>query len=446
MTRTGELGTGVDMLLVHAVHRQVGERLQAHRDHRKQHGETKLDGEGERQYARKLISDALGDHAEQLLVRGDIPLTPEVEHATAEAVFARIYGAGRLQRLLDDESIENVDINGCDVVWIQRENGAKELGDPVAASDEELIELIQNLASYAGRSSRAFDSANVKLDLALPDGSRLAAIMEVSGRPCLSIRRHRFEKATLADMRGNQTITEELSDFLSALVLARCNVIIAGETGAGKTTLLRAMASEIPPGERIVTIENSLELGLASDEERHPDCVELEERMPNSEGLGGVNMDELVRHSLRMNMRRVIVGEVRGGEVIAMLQAMSQGNDGSLSTLHARDAREVFDRITTYALIAPERMPREAGLSLIAGGIDFVVFMRKQRGTGKRRVSQVIEVNGFDPVTGVSSSELFAPDASAMGRRTDVTVSDKRREKLEEAGWLDSGPDWESST
>lgn len=435
-------GTRVDMLLVQALHRQVGEKLQADRERRKQHGQDRLDSEAERQYARKLISDALSEHVEQLLATGEVPLAADVEHATAEAIYARMYGAGRLQRLLDDESIENIDINGCDVVWIQRENGVKELGEPVAASDEELIELIQNLASYAGRSSRAFDSANVKLDLALPDGSRLAAIMEVSGRPCLSIRRHRFEKATLADMRGNDTITDELSDFLRALVLARCNLIIAGETGAGKTTLLRAMASEIPPEERIVTIENSLELGLAADQERHPDCVELEERMPNSEGLGGVNMDELVRHSLRMNMRRVIVGEVRGGEVIAMLQAMSQGNDGSLSTLHARDAREVFERITTYALIAPERMPREAGFSLIAGGIDFVVFMRKQRGMGKRRVSQIIEVNGFDPVAGVSSSELFTPDNTAMGRRTGVTVSDKRREKLEETGWTDSAPGW----
>ena len=442
MSSVLKAGSRVDMLLVQALHRQVGEKLQADRERRKQRGQDKLDSQGERQYARKLISDALSEHVEQLLATGEVLLAADVEHATAEAIYARMYGAGRLQRLLDDESIENVDINGCDVVWIQREDGVKELGEPVAASDEELIELIQNLASYAGRSSRAFDSANVKLDLALPDGSRLAAIMEVSGRPCLSIRRHRFEKATLADMRGNDTITDELSDFLRALVLARCNVIIAGETGAGKTTLLRAMASEIPPGERIVTIENSLELGLAADEERHPDCVELEERMPNSEGLGGVNMDELVRHSLRMNMRRVIVGEVRGGEVIAMLQAMSQGNDGSLSTLHARDAREVFERITTYALIAPERMPREAGFSLIAGGIDFVVFMRKQRGTGKRRVSQIIEVNGFDPVSGVSSSELFTPGTTAMGRRTGVTVSDKRREKLEGAGWIDAAPGW----
>lgn len=432
--------SGVDMLLVQQVHRTVGSQLQAEQSRRKNSGRPELAGEGERQYARKLISDALSDHVESSMDRGEAPMSPEIEHATADAVYARMYGAGRLQRLLDDHDIENVDINGCDEVWVRRADGTKERGEPVAATDEELIELIQTLASYAGRSSRPFDAANVELDLRLPDGSRLSAVQEVSGRPAVSIRRHRFDKVTLADLVGNETLTPEASDFLAAVVGAKFNIVIAGGTDAGKTTMLRALASEIGPEERVVTVENSLELGLRADHERHPDCTELEARVANSEGQGAVGMDQLVRRSLRMNPDRVIVGEVLGPEIIQMLQAMSQGNDGSLSTLHARTGREVFERIATYALTSAQRMPREAAFSLIAGGLDFVIFLRKERGSRKRRLAEVLEVNGFDPATGVTASQLFAADAAGIAHRTGVVVSDTRLDELQLAGWLDPGP------
>lgn len=439
-------GSRVDMLLVQQLHRQVGQRLQVEQASRKTRGLLELVGESERQYARKLIADTITEHVEALLNRGENPLPPDVEHATGEAVYARMYGAGRLQRLLDDTSIENVDINGCDEVWIRRADGTKERGEPVAATDEELVELIQTLASYAGRSSRPFDAANVELDLRLPDGSRMSAVQEVSGRPAVSIRRHRFAKVTLADLVGNNTLTAEAADFLAAAVAAKCNIVIAGGTDSGKTTMLRALAAEIGPEERIVTVENSLELGLRADTARHPDCTELEARIANSEGRGAVSMDQLVRRSLRMNPDRVIVGEVLGPEIIQMLQAMSQGNDGSLSTLHARTGREVFERISTYALTAEQRMPREAAFSLIAGGLDFVIFLRKDRGIRKRRLAQVLEVNGFDPATGVASSELFATPSDSRGdgvaQRTNVSVSEARREAMVTSGWADPEGEW----
>ena len=443
---SGDPGDGVDMWLVQRLHRQVGQRLQVEQANRKERGLVELAGESERQYARKLIAERISDHVETLLNRGEGALTHDVEYATGEAVYARMYGAGRLQRLLDDTSIENIDINGCDEVWIRRADGTKERGDPVAATDEELVELVQTLASYAGRSSRPFDAANVELDLRLPDGSRMSAVQEVSGRPAVSIRRHRFEKVTLADLVGNDTMTPEAADFLAAAVAAKFNLVIAGGTDSGKTTMLRALAAEIGPEERVVTVENSLELGLRADTARHPDCTELEARVANSEGRGAVSMDQLVRRSLRMNPDRVIVGEVLGPEIIVMLQAMSQGNDGSLSTLHARTGREVFERISTYALTAEQRMPREAAFSLIAGGLDFVVFLRKDRGTRKRRLSQVLEVNGFDPATGVASSELFATRTDSSGggvaQRTNVSVSEVRHEDLVTSGWADHHGEW----
>jgi pilus assembly protein CpaF len=206
---------------------------------------------------------------------------------------------------------------------------------------------------------------------------------------------------------------------MAALVRARKNIMIAGSTNAGKTTLLRAMANEIPPHERLITVERAMELGLDQFPELHPNAVAFEERLANSEGLGFISMAELVRRSLRMNPSRVIVGEVLGDEIVTMLNAMSQGNDGSLSTIHANSSLEVFNRIATYALQANERLPVEASHMLIAGAIDFVIFQEKRNdyvrgGRLRRYVSSVREVNGVDGR--VQSSEVFSagPDGRAV--------------------------------
>jgi Flp pilus assembly CpaF family ATPase len=216
----------------------------------------------------------------------------------------------------------------------------------------------------------------------------------------------------LSDLVANGTLDEGLAAFLRAAVAARKNLMIAGSTNAGKTTLLRALANEIPPEERLVTVERALELGLDAYPELHPNVVAFEERLPNSEGQGRITMAELVRRSLRMNPSRVIVGEVLGDEIVTMLNAMSQGNDGSLSTIHANSSAEVFNRIATYALQAEERLPIEATHMLIAGAINFVVFLERrndyQRGGRLRRfISSVREVNGVDGR--VVSSEIWQP-------------------------------------
>ncbi len=434
----------VDLELVQRLHRSVGDQLQQAQTRRRAAGEAPYRDDNERQYARSLISTAIRGHAEELLERGDTLLDPGTEQDLAEAVYARMYGAGRLQRLLDDDSVENIDINGPAEVWVSRADGQRFAADPVAASDEELIELIQTLGSYAGLSSRPFDAANPQLDLRLPDGSRLSALQQVTVHPAVSIRRNRFVQVTLTDLVGNGTLTPELADFLGAAVRARMNVMIAGATNSGKTTTLRALASEIGPEERLITVERALELGLRADVERHPDCVEMEERIANSEGRGEITMAELVRRTLRMNPSRVIVGEVLGPEIVTMLNAMGQGNDGSLSTIHARTAREVFNRISTYAAQSQERLPREASFQMVAGALDFVVFMDRDRHTGARQLSTVLEVNSYDAAVGVIASEIFGRrrgDQHAL-RNRDVAVS--RETALIDAGWQD-GDVWGES-
>lgn len=188
-----------------------------------------------------------------------------------------------------------------------------------------------------------------------------------------------------------------------------------------------------------MTVEKALELGLRIDTARHPNCVELEERAANSEGHGAVTMAALVRRTLRMNPDRVIVGEVLGDEVITMLNAMGQGNDGSLSTIHARSAREVFNRIATYAIQGSERLPHEASYQLISGGLDFVVYIHQELGTGRRRLVTVLEVNGFD--NGVQASEILkTPDDGGDAVWTGVMPA--RIDRLAAVGWNPAPEGW----
>jgi Flp pilus assembly CpaF family ATPase len=409
----------VDHSLVKRLRQEVGGRLADQRRLDAANGVAPMNSEDERQFARALIGQVLEEFARAEIGSGRRPPNAEEEEQLAAGVHAALFGVGRLQPLLEDPEIENVDVNGCDRVFIGYADGREVMAEPVAESDEELVELIQILGAYSGLSSRPFDSANPQLDLRLPDGSRLSAVMDVTVRPALSIRRARLGKVFLADLVGNGTITTEIGLFLHAAVSARKNIMIAGATNAGKTTLLRAIANEIPTAERLITVERALELGLDQFPELHPNVVALEERLPNSEGQGTITMAELVRRSLRMNPSRVIVGEVLGDEIVTMLNAMTQGNDGSLSTIHANSSWEVFNRIATYALQSDERLPIEATHMLIAGAIDFVVFIEKrndyaQGGRLRRFVSSIREVTGCDGR--VLSSEIFEPGPDGGAR------------------------------
>jgi len=424
-----------DHVLVRRLRSEVAERLNQQRRRDEAAERSAMSAEDERQYARSLIVQVLEDHARREISEGRVPQSPEDEESTAAAVHAALFGVGRLQPLLEHPEVENIDINGFDQVYVGYSDGSEVLHDPVADSDEDLIELVQVLAANVGLSSRPFDSANPQLDLRLPDGSRMSAVMDVCSRPSISIRRSRLGKVFLHDLVGSGTMSSDLADFLKAAVRARKNIMLAGSTNSGKTTLLRALANEIPSGERLITVERALELGLDQFPELHPNVVSFEERLPNSEGLGAVGMAELVRRSLRMNPSRVIVGEVLGDEIVTMLNAMSQGNDGSLSTIHANSSMEVFNRISTYALQSQENLPVEATHMLMAGAINFVVFLRKRNtftegGSLTRVIESVREVTGVDGR--VLSSEVYAPgtDGRAVAYAPVECVDD-----LVAAGW-----------
>lgn len=349
----------------------------------------------ERLVARQMINDVMDDHARSALTGATVALSVEEEDRVSQAVYDSIFGLGRLQRLLDDPSIENINVNGCDCVVVRYADGSRNEVEPVADSDSELIEIIRNAAARLGASERRFDLGSPYVDLQLPDGSRLAAVMSVSDRPSVAIRRHRFKQVDLGDLVRLGTMPQPVADLLKALVLARRNIMVSGGTGAGKTTLLRSLIAAIPSWERLITIEDSRELSV-KEMGTHADVVSFEERLANVEGEGRITASDMVRMGLRMSPDRVIVGEVRGQEVVAMLNAMGQGNDGSLSTIHAKSSLSTFGRIATYAIQSEERFPPEATNLLIANALDFVVFIKHDPTSGRRYVASIREIVGAD--------------------------------------------------
>jgi len=427
----------VDYTLVRELRTTAAERLRIER-RRLAESSGALSADDERELGRSLIASAVEEHRRNQLVRVGGVLPPaEDDAALAAAVEAALFGLGRLEPLMSDESIANIEINGCDRVWLYRQDGTVERGPAVADSDAELVEWVRAAATYAGLSSRPFDPVNPWLELRLPDGSRLCALMSVVDRPVVSIRCYRLTKVLLGDLRARDAFDDQLHAFLAAAVLGRCCLMVSGETFAGKTTLLRALGNAIPFEERLVTAEHFLELGFEHFPDLHRDVVAMEERLPNAEGSGALTLLDLVERSRRMNPDRIIVGEVIGGEIVAMLDAMTQGEDGSLSTIHARDSRNVFSRIATYALTGPHRMPVEASGMLTAGALDFVVHLTKARspdGRVHRFVSSIREVVGWDG-TQVVSSEVFATPPGALAAVPAAPVSEPRAERLAVAGY-----------
>jgi len=347
-----------------------------------------LEGEDRKEFARQRIFALLDEFALEEPGSAEDRRSVADDQRIAQQVLDALFGMGRLQVLIDDPGIENIDINGCDRVWATFADGSKRLMAPVADSDEELVDLVRSAASRFGLSERRFDNGRPELDLQLPDGSRLSALMAVSTRPSVSVRRHRFADLSIADLVALGTMSDEVASLLSAAVRARKNIVVAGAMNSGKTTLLRALASEIPPRERLVTIEQAFELGLERSSERHPDMVALEARPANVEGEGQISVADLVRRALRMNADRVIVGEVLGDEILPMLNAMSQGRSGSMCTVHSNSSAGVFRRIASYAVQSPERLPLEATNLLVAGAVDFVVFLESETSDDARQIDQ----------------------------------------------------------
>jgi pilus assembly protein CpaF len=399
---------GDSRALVNRVSAEVSRRLSddmAFQDFDASNGSTGLDDAHRAVVGRRLISETLQAEAAAAIREGRSLLQPVDEDKVAAEVFAALFAMAGFQPYLDDPSIENINANGADEVFVRYADGTRQQVAPIAPSDSELIDLVRTLAARVGLGERRFDLASPRLSLQLPDGSRLFAVMAVTGRPCISIRRHRFMKVTLSDLVELGTIDVGLAQFLAACVGARKNLLVTGGTGAGKTTMLRALCGEIEPLERLVTIEDALELGLDRDRDAHPDAIAMQAREPNVEGEGEVTQADLVRWALRMSPDRVLVGEIRGAEVIPMCNAMTQGNDGSMATLHASSSRGAFSRLATYAIQAPERLPLEATNLMVAGAVDFVVHLGMNT-MGRRTVRSVREVVDAEG-SQISSNEIF---------------------------------------
>ena len=358
----------------------------------------------ERQIARLTAAGVLAK-ARPLDAWGFDAIPDPDDRQIIDEAIAQVLGLGRLEPLLEDEEISDIHIRGNFPVWVKTRNGERHEHPPIVQTDAELVDLIRRIASRMGHREQRFDPAHPELNLQLPDGSRLFAAMEISSHPTLVIRRHRFEFSAIPQLVERQMMEPEVGNFLAAAVRSRKNIIVAGGTGSGKTTLLRALINEIGPLERIVTIEDAYELGIDHFQSAHPDHDALQARTANIEGQGEITMADLTRMALRMDPDRVIVGEVRGGEAFPMLLAMSQGNNGSMCTLHADSARSVFPKLLAYVSMASTGVPTETVNLLIASAIHFVVHVEVRDNV--RRITSIHEVVDADGPS-IVSNEVYS--------------------------------------
>lgn len=424
--------------LVRRIHAEVSEarsaRLQADADADR----PPMDRDDLRQFNQALLGGAFSRLAKERLSAGQAPVSADDEHRLAQAVLAMGGLGWAIEELRADDTVENIDINGPNDTFVQRSDGTTtRLDYPIARTNDELERWVRNAAARLGMSERRFDEGRPHLILRLPDGSRLFAIMSVCDGVHVSIRIHRHPKVDLAELEAAGMMSAPVRQFLAALVAARCNIIISGGTNAGKTTLLRALLNECPAAERLITIEDSYELGIDRLKDRHPNVVALEAREANVEGAGEITMRDLVHRALRMNPTRVCVGEVRGDEILPMLKAMTQGNNGSMCTIHADSSAGVFERLAMYAIEAPEHLePRHTALQ-VAQALDFIVHIEHDDVAGGARfVSSIREVTGSHE-SGVETNEAFAPGPNGRASITGAhPLSQRSIERLRRVGWV----------
>ncbi|WP_344809685.1 CpaF family protein [Microlunatus ginsengisoli] len=362
-----------------------------------------------------------------------VPLTTAQQQRLIQDVSDDVLGLGPLQRLLDDTDVTEIMVNGPDTVYIER-RGKLSLSDVHFTSEEHLRRIIERIVSKVGR---RIDESSPLVDARLADGSRVNAIippLSFSG-PALTIRKFARDPFTVNDLISMDTITEEMAELLRACVEARLNIIVSGGTGSGKTTLLNVLSSFIPESERIITIEDAIELQLHQEH-----LVRLESRPANMEGKGEITIRDLVRNSLRMRPDRIVVGEVRGGESLDMLQAMNTGHDGSLSTVHANSPRDAIARLETLVLMAGLDLPLRAIREQVASAVDVIVQLARLR-DGSRRVVSLTEVQGMEGQT-VTLQDAFVFDYAAgmnengkfIGNSVATGVRPRFTERFEELG------------
>lgn len=349
--------------------------------------------------------------AESLLVSEAMPLSAVEREKLVNEVQHELFGLGPLEPLLADPGISDILVNGPDSIYIER-RGKLEVTNVAFKDNEHLMRVIERIVSSVGR---RIDESSPMVDARLQDGSRVNAIippLSIDG-PVLSIRRFGAEPLRMATLIENCALTKEIAEMLEMCVRARLNVIISGGTGAGKTTLLNALSAYIPENERIVTIEDSAELQL-----QQPHVVRLETRPPNIEGRGEVTQRDLVRNSLRMRPDRIVIGEVRGGEAIDMLQAMNTGHDGSLTTIHANTPRDALSRLETMIQMTGMRLGERAMRQQVAAAVDIVLQIARLS-DGSRRITSISEITGMEGET-ITMQEIFQFERTGVDREGTV--------------------------
>ncbi|KQW04791.1 pilus assembly protein CpaF [Leifsonia sp. Root4] len=358
----------------------------------------------------------------QIVSEEQIPLSGDERKRLIKEIGADVLGYGPIETMLDDPDITEIMVNSHEQIFVER-NGRLELCDVRFTSEAHLRRVIERIVSKVGR---RIDESSPLVDARLIDGSRVNAIippLAVNGS-ALTIRKFAREPFTVKDLVGFGTLNQNIADVLEACVKARLNIIVSGGTGTGKTTMLNVLSAYIPTDERIVTIEDAVELQLQQDH-----VVRLESRPANIEGKGEITIRDLVRNSLRMRPDRIVIGECRGGESLDMLQAMNTGHEGSLSTVHANSPRDAIARLETLVLMAGMDLPLRAIREQITSAIDVIVQVTRLK-DGSRRVTHVTEVQGmegdivtlqdaftFDYAAGVDAGGRFLGHAEATGVR-----------------------------
>ena len=380
-----------------------------------------------------MISGLVRQELNAIIEDSSTPLTSEERRRIIREVEDDVLGLGPLEALLSDDTITEIMVNGADTIYVEQKG---KLTRSLVRFDDEahLRRVIDRIVSKVGR---RIDESSPLVDARLMDGSRVNAIippLAVSGST-LTIRKFSRDALGVNDLIGFGTMTPDMADLLRACVQARLNILVSGGTGTGKTTLLNVLSSFIPSNERIITIEDAVELQLQQDH-----LVRLESRPANVEGRGEVTIRDLVKNSLRMRPDRIVVGECRGAEALDMLQAMNTGHDGSLSTVHANAPRDAIARLETLVLMAGMDLPLRAIREQITSAVDLIVQITRLR-DGTRRVVAVTEVHGMEGQT-VTLQDIFLFDYSAgidangkfLGRPVATGVRPKFAERFEELG------------
>ena len=332
---------------------------------------------------RGWIKDVISD----VTTAENVPLNARERGTLITDVMNEILGLGPIEPLLQDDSVQDILVNTYSQVYVER-SGILESTSIQFRNNDHLMQIIDRVVSAVGR---RIDESSPMVDARLPDGSRVNAIippLAIDG-PMLSIRKFGYSPLRLEDLIVNESIVPEIVEFLEAAIKSKLNILISGGTGSGKTTLLNILSGFIPISERIITIEDSVELQL-----QQPHVVKLESRPPNVEGRGEVTLRDLVRNSLRMRPDRIIVGEVRGAEAMDMLQAMNTGHPGSMSTIHANSTRDALSRLEVMLSMGATTISERALMSLMSSAINMIIQLTRLP-DGKRRMISLSEITGM---------------------------------------------------